>query len=39
MVGGAQVKGLTRFGNGEDVGSFPDRREVSVFNRKIEEFG
>jgi hypothetical protein len=39
MIRGAEVKGFTWFRNGKDVSRFPDRGEVSMVDRKIEEFG
>ena len=33
------VKGLARLSDGDDVGFFPNGREVSEVNREIEEFG
>jgi hypothetical protein len=36
-VGGAKVKWLARLGNGNNVGGFPDSREVSGVDGKVED--
>jgi hypothetical protein len=38
-VTGALVKRLTRLRDGDGIGFFPNSRELSVIDRKIEEFG
>jgi len=37
-IRGAKVKRLAWFGDGDDVGSFPDSGKVSRINRKVKEF-
>jgi hypothetical protein len=37
-IGGANVKGFARLGNGDNVSGFPYGRKVSRIYREVEEF-